>query len=638
MSFLKKLQSINLFSFLKVYSFFFKYVEPYKYRFFMALIITFPLGLMDGLLAGSIKPFFDALAGGQQTLDFGFFTAPISWIPLFIIVFNVVQGSLNYVSFYLTSYVSNQISNSVRFAMYERLLQFDIEKAQALNSGFVVSRFFYDPNQAQNALLNNSKTLISRVSSAISILFVMFSLNWKLCLIAYGIIGLIIVPVVLVRKKIMGYLNSESKIYAGVLSVLIETLNGMKVVHSFTLYDFLKKQFNTVQRVMYDQMMGISKAQAILQPINYSITSIGIASVLWYGSHLVMTKEITAGALIAFVTSMLMLYRPMRMIGNTVITTQQLVLALERVIEIMDQDIYQARDTKHLPAAQPLQHAIRFDNVSFKYASRTDMALDQVSVTIPKGQMVALVGRSGSGKTTLADLVQGFYTVQSEHGQIYFDDTPISAVNLDSLRQQMGYVSQDTFLFEGTIAMNVAVGKPDATDAEITEALKKAHLREFIASLPDGIETMVGERGIRLSGGQRQRIAIARAFLKNAPILILDEATSALDSESEQAVQQALDDLMVNRTTMVIAHRLSTIRNANKIIVMDQGHVIEEGSHEALLKHQGLYYHLYNTQFQIQEDATTTLLDTSDDTNRDLSEDSPPARTPAPKEPLIGVI
>ncbi|MCA9841353.1 MAG: ABC transporter ATP-binding protein [Cyanobacteria bacterium HKST-UBA03] len=602
---LAKFRDMNPLHMLKTYAFFYQYVKPFKVRFFLAMLITFPLGMMDGMLAASIKPFFDALAEGRSTLDFGFFTASINAIPLFIIAFNVVQGGLNYVSFYLTSYVGAQLSNAVRFALYERLLAFDIQKSQALNSGFVIARMFYDPNQVQNALLQNTKTIISRFSSMISIALVMFSLNWKLCLIAYGIVATIFFPVAFVRKKVMSLLDSEAKIYAGVLSVLMETLNGMKVVHSFTLYRFLEDLYNKAQRDMYDRMMGIAKAQAVLQPVNYTITSLGIAVVLWYGSYLVMSKEITAGALIAFVTSMLMLYRPMRMLGNTVIMTQQLMLALERVIEILTQKTYQRRDTNRLPSVEPLAKQIEFKNVSFKYDTRNDMALENVSVKLPVGQMVALVGRSGSGKTTLADLIQGFYDLKPGNGHILYDGLPISAVNLDSLRRQMAYVSQDTFLFEGTIIQNVRVGRPEATEEEVRQALQQAHLSDFIESLPSNIDTHVGERGIMLSGGQRQRLAIARAFLKNAPILILDEATSALDSESELAVQQALDDLMENRTTLVIAHRLSTIRNADRIVVMDKGHVAEEGSHEALMAKRGIYYHLYNTQYQVQETEPT---------------------------------
>lgn len=578
---------------MRIFLYYIKYLKPYMWRFLLALVITIPLGMMDGLIAWAIKPFMDGLIQQKPALDFRL-------LPLVIIGFNVVQGGLNYLSTYFNAYIGQNMMMDIQKDLYRKLLGYNLQWASQVNSGFVVNRLFNDPKQVQEVLLTNTRVLLSRIFSTISIGAVMFWIHWKLSLIALATLALIIIPISKVRKKIIRNNNMEAQDSARIISQLNATLSGKKIINSFNLQTQMCRNFAHALKDRYNKTMSMSKAQAALQPINYTITSVGIAIILFYGSHLILSNQITTGALVAFITALLMLYRPMRSIGHTAVTTQRLMAALRRVRRLLEARSFQDPDTSHLPKVGPLSNSIVVRDVSFRYRGRPDTILSHVDLTLKKGQMVALVGKSGSGKTTLAELILGLYALEKGQGMILYDGLPIDAISLDSLREQIGYVSQDTFLFDGTLRQNLLLGKLDATDEELFSALRRANLLDFVQELHHGLDTEIGERGVRLSGGQRQRLAIARAFLKNAPVLILDEATSSLDTQSEAAVQQALDDLMTNRTTLVIAHRLSTIQHAHRIVVMDNGHIVEEGSHQELLKHKGIYAQLFETQFALQ--------------------------------------
>jgi subfamily B ATP-binding cassette protein MsbA len=339
------------------------------------------------------------------------------------------------------------------------------------------------------------------------------------------------------------------------------------------------------------------QAQGLLTPAMHMIASVGIATVLWQGSLMVLNKEITTGSFVSFVTAMLMLYNPIKNLGASILNAQLSMNAAALIFKLLDKEPV----IKDEPDAQDfsvLKTGITIQGVSFKYRPFTvaPLALQNVSLHFRKGQTTALVGSSGGGKSTIASLIPRFYEVYQ--GDILFDDTPVKKIKIKSLRQMIAIVTQDTFLFRGTVRENLLVGKADATENELKEALKRAYLLEFVQQLPEGLDTEIGERGVMMSGGQRQRLAIGRALLKNAQIVILDEATSALDNQSEAYVQKAMEELMQDRTVIVIAHRLSTIQNADMIAVLEKGQVLETGTHEALLLQNGAYTQLYQAQFK----------------------------------------
>ena len=385
---------------------------------------------------------------------------------------------------------------------------------------------------------------------------------------------------------------------AFILTLYNETSAGNRIIRSFTLEDTMMSKFKYSAKFLFGMGMKMVRDTNWLSPMMHVVSAIGVAIVIWYGGHLIVTQQITSGTFVSFLAALIMLYTPLKSIGNNYVQIQTSILAVERIYQMIDTPTMAEEESdskKELKTLEGVNSSLEFKDVSFGYNSEK-MVLEKLNFKIAKGQKIALVGNSGGGKTTVCSLIPRLYEICS--GQILIDGCDIRDFSIESLRKNISVVFQDNFLFTGTIRQNILMGNPEATEEELREACKNACLDEFLAKLPQGIDTPIGEKGILLSGGQKQRVAIARAFIKNAPLVILDEATSALDNKSEKIVQEALDNLMKNKTVIVIAHRLSTIIDSDKIMVINDGQIVESGSHDELLASDGAYSALYKSQFK----------------------------------------
>ena len=423
--------------------------------------------------------------------------------------------------------------------------------------------------------------------------------SWKLAIIGVGIMAIAITPVTLIRKRIKKVSNATMVVGGDMTTNFNETFAGNKIMTAYNLQKLQNNKFEHQIKEQFDLTMSLTKRVGWMSPIMYFICSIGIALVMFYGNHLIISGQMSAGSFASFVTSLLLLYKPVKDLGRTLTDLQTTFVALGRVFELFDL-VPHIKNKENAKKMNGLNNAIDFEHVYFEYEENVPVLKD-FSLHVAKGETIALVGNSGGGKSTIVNLLPRFYDIKS--GSIKYDGVDIKDIEIESLRDNISFVFQDNFLFSGTIKENILMGREDATDEEITTVIKMAHLDEFLSTLEDGINTYVGERGASLSGGQRQRVAIARAMIKNAPVVILDEATSALDNESEAIVQKALDNLMQNKTVFVIAHRLSTINNADRIAVINEGELVELGTHDELMAiPEGNYKHLFDMQFKHQED------------------------------------
>lgn len=568
------------------------FVKPFWFRSLLSILITIPIGSLDAVIALALKPFMDTIVIEQNGATP--WNLPLYVIPILIVGFTVVQACLEYGAAYLNTWTGGKITQELQRKMYKKLLTMDQSFFDQHSSGDLAQRFSADPTTACAGLLTNIKTFTTRIFSSITLIGVLFYTSWQLAIIAIVVLGSSLWPLASIRKRIKDIVKKSVQVGAAGFTAFNETHAGSKTIASYNLQAHKRKQYGDILTMGFK--LGIKNTQrtAWLSPMMHIIISIGMAGTIWYGSYLITSKQITAGDFVAFMTSMLMLYTPIKNIGKNFTQVQQSFLAIERVFEMLDYQI-PIHDKKEAKQMDKLKKEILFKNVCFEYKADTPV-LKNINLSIPKGKTVAFVGNSGGGKSTIVNLIPRFYDVKE--GSIMIDGTDIRDISLHTLRQNIAVVFQDNFLFSGTIRENLLLGKFDATDEEIHQALKAACLEDFVAELENGLDTHIGERGTLLSGGQKQRVAIARAFLKNAPIVILDEATSALDNKSEGVVQQAIDNLMKDRTVLVIAHRLSTIQNADKIVVINEGEIVEEGNHKALLSKNGAYATLYNAQFK----------------------------------------
>lgn len=570
------------------YSKIYPYVRPYLGRAILAILVTLPLGAMDAVIAWVLKPYMDIVMIEKSA-------KATSLLPLLIIIFSLAQSSLNYAATYLNTWVGNKITMDLKKDLFKKMMRCDASFFDKTTSGDVMFRFNQDADMACSGLLSNLKLFTTRLFSSISLIFVLIYNSWQLSIIAITVLFGALYPLTKVRKKIKGIMDKTVFSGARVMTHYNEAFSGNRVVSSFNLYEYQSNRFNETLRAVFKLGMNMTKKTGMLTPMMHFVVSIGIAGVIWLGSYLITTNQLTPGGFVSFITALLMLYHPIKSIGSNYTSVQMSFLAIERVFERLNAvpDICSKHNAVKING---IKSGVEFDNVCFEYEKGRPV-LQDVSLTVKKGQTVAFVGNSGGGKSTLVNLLPRFYDVKS--GAVKIDGTDVRDIDIDSLRDQIAIVFQDNVLFAGTIRENIMLGKATATQQEIDRAVHNACLDEFIASLPKGLDTEIGERGTKLSGGQKQRVAIARAFLKNAPMVILDEATSALDNKSEEIVQQAIYNLMEDRTVFVIAHRLSTVKNADKIVVIDHGVVQETGTHEELLnKQNSLYASLYNTQIK----------------------------------------
>ena len=568
------------------------FVKPYWFRCLLATLITLPIGALDAVIALALKPFMDTVVIEQNGSTP--FNLPLYVIPIFIILFTFFQSALEYASAYLSAWTGGKITQGMKKKLYEKLLTLDASFLDNASSGLIVTRFDSDANTACSGLLNNVKTFTTRIFSSLTLIGVLLYTSWQLAIIAIIVLGFSLYPVTKIRRRIKKIVAQSVIVNGQVLTAFNETFAGSKTIKSYNLHTYQRKKFFDILTQSFKLTIKNTQRTAWLSPVMHMIIAVGMAGAIWYGSYLIKSKTISAGDFVAFITAMLMLYTPIKNIGKNFNAVQLSLMAIERVFEMIDMPVNIKEEDSATPI-HSLEKEITFKDVSFSYTEEKTI-LKNINLTIPKGQTIALVGNSGGGKTTVVSLIPRFYDVTN--GAIEIDGKNIKDINLTSLRDKIAVVFQDNFLFSGTIIDNILLGKPDATKEEIDKAVKMACLDEFIASLDNGLETEIGERGVLLSGGQKQRIAIARAFLKNAPIVILDEATSALDNKSEAIVQQAIDNLMKDRTVIVIAHRLSTVQNANKIVVINSGEIVETGTHQELLDKKEAYYALYQAQFK----------------------------------------
>ena len=573
---------------IKNYCKIYPYVKPYSFRALIAVLITIPIGSMDAVIAWSLKPYMDIVMVEKNT-------ASTAYIPVLIIVFSVLQSLLNYTATYLNTWVGRKIANDVKIDLFYKLMHYDASFFDRRNSGDIQQQFNNNVDIACNGLLSNLKLFTTRIFSSLSLIAVLFYNSWQLAIVAVIVLLGALYPLTTLRRKLKTLFDKNIFSSGLVMTHFNETFNGNRIVSSYNLYEYQLMRFKETLRTLFKLGIKMIQRTGMLSPIMHFVVSLGIALVIWLGSYLIVTHQITAGNFVSFITALIMLYNPIKSIGNNFNAVQMSMLAMENVFSLLE-GIPAITSKPGAKALKEVKKNIEYKDVCFEYV-RGKPVLKNVSLSIEIGQTIALVGNSGGGKTTFVNLLPRFYDVKS--GAVLIDGTDIRDFELNSLRDKIAIVFQDNFLFGGTIRENILLGKENASEKEIQSAIKGACLEEFIQSLDKGLDTQIGERGVLLSGGQKQRIAIARAFLKDAPIVILDEATSALDNKSEAVVQEAINNLMKDRTVFIIAHRLSTVRNADKIVVVNYGEIVETGTHDELVdKENGIYASLYKTQLK----------------------------------------
>ena len=576
----------------------FPYIKPFLFRIFIAFAVAVPLGLLDGATAFALKPYIDVVVNGNPMIVKGFeLTRDLlaALIPFLIVLFAGVQGVLRYLNAYLSDWISNKISNSVKIDLFKKLVKMDSKFFDENSSGLILTRFLSDPDLASRTIVESIKQLVTCATEAIGLIAVLLWTSWKLALVGVIVLAIAFMPLALLRKVIKRVSNESAVLGGGIATNFNETYHGNKIMTGYCLQDKLFSKFQAQIKKSFDLTISLTKRAGWMSPIMYIIASIGIAFVLHFGNRLIINGELTTGSFASFITSLLLLYKPVKSLGTTLTGLQGVFVAASRVFELFDLmpeiSTHEGNDI-----LSEVKDKIQFRDVCFEYVEG-EPVLKHVNFEVKRFETVALVGNSGGGKSTIVNLLPRFYDINS--GEILIDGVNIKDFTLDSLRRGISEVFQDNFLFSGTIKDNILMGNFNATEEQLQNAVRLAHLDDFVSTLEHGLDTEIGERGTSLSGGQRQRVAIARAILKDAPIVILDEATSALDNKSEAVVQAALENLMQNKTVFVIAHRLSTIKNADRIMVINDGSVVEEGCHEDLMQiENGQYKTLYEMQFR----------------------------------------
>jgi subfamily B ATP-binding cassette protein MsbA len=563
-----------------------QYVKPYWRTFGLALLGMVLVALTGPALPALMKPLLDGtFVHKDETL--------MRWMPAIILALVAVRGCADFLAAYCINWVGNRLVMDLRSRMFEKLLSLPTAVHDDRVSGNLISKLTYDVTQVTAAGTSVLTALFKDTLSLIGLLAWMFWVNWKLTLLSLVMVPLIVAVVRLISIRLRNASRAVQRAMGDVTQVVQETIEGHKVVKLFGGRPYEAARFATQANIVRRYMMRQATAAAASVPIVQALAGIALAVIVYLATQQSSANEITVGEFVSFIAAMLMLTAPLKRITSVNEPLQRGLAAAESVFDLLDQD--SERDAGRATIARA-RGEIRFENVSFSYDTAAHPALSGITLGIAPGETVALVGASGGGKTTLANLVPRFYSPTA--GRILLDGHDLEALTLTSLRANIALVSQDVVLFNDTVAANIAYGVMRETrEADVVAAAEAAHAMEFVRAMPQGLQTLVGENGVKLSGGQRQRLAIARALLKDAPVLILDEATSALDSESERHVQAALETLMQDRTTIVIAHRLSTIEKANRIVVLDRGRISEIGDHAQLLAAGGVYARLYRIQF-----------------------------------------
>lgn len=580
------------------------YIRPHLLLLALSLILLVGSGILDALIITLLGPIFNQMspAAGQIAADkFDFLQ---SWLSLhgddrflriaaFLVLFSLLKGFFLYAAEYMMSFTGQKVVAGLRKDLNRHLLSQSMAFFARNPTGKLMARVITDTERLQETVSKTMTDFCRQVILLLLFLCLVFYIDWKLSLLSFLIAPLVLSITVRLGRRIRSVSLRSQENLSDISHTLQESISGQKIVQTFGMESHEESRFNQLVERLVGVNLKVARISALSSPLMEFIGYVAFVPFLLYANFQI-NRGFTVGAFVVFVAALFRLYEPVRKLSRMHLHFQQASASAQRVFEILDQapEIRDHPDALPLP---PFSGSIDFERVAFSYPGNRQPVLNGIDLRIQKAEIVALVGASGAGKTSLVSLIPRFYDVR--RGAVRIDGIDIRNVTLRSLRSQISMVTQETFLFNDSIRNNIAYGRQDCSMTEIEEAAKSAFIHEFVVSLPRGYEEKIGERGHRLSGGQRQRIAIARAVLKKAPILILDEATSSLDAESERLVQMALENLMRNCTTVVIAHRLSTIRLADRIVVMKEGRIVEEGNHETLMRRSGVYQKLYELQF-----------------------------------------
>lgn len=563
----------------------FQFALAYRGRMAWAVVGMFVYAVASASLAALIKPIFDNVLPNQERLGV------MAWA---IVILYLFKGAGSYASSYLMADVGQRVVMDLRNTLYRHMLNQSAAFFAQRTTGQLLSRLNNDVAQVQQVVSETVGDLARETLALLGYAGLLFYYDARLALVCLTSAPLIVYPLIQLGHRVRRTTRRSQEALEQLSHISVEAFTGHRIVKAFGTERLEGDKFGRAGYHLFRTNMKVTAALSSLPPLMELLGAVAMAAALWYGSRQIAAASLTTGEFTSFIAALFLMYGPAKKLSRVNANIQQAVAASDRIFEMLDVHT-EVREKPGAPPLAPFRSVIAFEDVSFGYDEGPGRILRGVSLRVHAGQMVAIVGRSGAGKTTLVNLLPRFYDVSG--GRITFDGVDIRDVQLASVRQQIGIVTQETVLFDDSVTNNIAYGCPTASHAEVEASARAAHAHEFITALPRGYDTVIGERGQRLSGGQRQRLAIARALLKNAPILVLDEATSALDTESELLVQDALANLMKNRTSLVIAHRLSTIRRADAIVVIEHGRIVEVGRHDELLERQsGTYAMLYQMQ------------------------------------------
>lgn len=570
-----------------------KFVKPYKWQIVFTVligIVKFAIPLFIPIL---IKIVIDDIITVDNLSKEEKVRQLFYWLGGTALVFFIVRPPIEYYRQYYAQLVSNKILYDIRKELYGHLQRLSMRFYSNTRAGEVISRVINDVEQTKNFVMIGLMNLWLDLATILIAIAIMLTMDVPLTLVTLLAFPFYAVSVKYFFGRLRDLTGKRSQALAGVQSYLHERVQGMSVIKSFSLEKHEQAIFDEANGEFLEKAVDHTKWNAKAFAVVNTITDVAPLLVIAYAGYQVIMGHLTVGTMVAFIAYIERLYNPLRRLVNSSTTLTQAFASMDRVFELMDEK-YEIKDSPHAKKLPTIQGELCFDNVSFRYEKENELVLNNMNFTVNPGDTAAFVGMSGGGKSTIISMIPRFYDVTT--GSVKIDGIDIRDVKIDSLREQIGIVLQDSILFSDSVKSNILMGRPDATDIQVIEAAKAANAHEFILALPQGYDTKVGERGVKLSGGQKQRVAIARVFLKNPPILVLDEATSALDLESESLIQDSLERLAHNRTTIVVAHRLSTITHANQIFVIDHGELKEQGTHEQLMESKGIYFNLFQVQ------------------------------------------
>ena len=570
---------------IKLYKRLFCFLKPYKKKLSLAILFSVVVGVIASSPVPLIQKTFDDIFVQK---DFFMLKA----IPIALVILYSIKAGLVYAQNIIILGISWELVVRVREQLFSHIHKLPFIFFEDNETGQLMSRVMNDVSVMQSTITRSLKELIQNSITLIALLAWIFYLKWDWAIISILVVPIMSLPISNIARKLKKLSHKGQEILAILSATILESFSGIKVVRAFGMESIEEKKFNSFSENFLRVMKKNVKYVEITSPFLELLGVLSASVILWYGGFQVLTDKVSQGTFIAFIVGLFMMYAPLRLLFKIYANIHTSLAGAERVFSILDLEEEKIKEGKK--ELFNLNKIIKFENISFKYPSRNAAVLTNINITLEKSKVLAIVGMSGAGKTTLVDLLFRFHEPSS--GNVLIDGINIKDYTLKSLRSNLALVSQETFLFNDTIKKNIAYGRSNASEDDIIQAAKASHVDSFVRDFEEGYDTIIGERGVKLSGGQRQRISIARAILRNAPILVLDEATSALDSESEKSVQDALHNLMKHRTTLVIAHRLSTIASAHSIVVLDKGQIVETGTHEKLLSASGLYKKFYEMQ------------------------------------------